>query len=187
MHFFLAGNVDKLFAIYCQSLIAQKKHWNNPMLFLVPGIRRFEWPASLSNPRYAPIPFTSLYSLDFFRAALFLWYTPLVQALSIWETACFSAKDASSFWPALTAAMTFFMAVLVLDFIILFLKVFFSITLILFLADLILAKISPPQPIHFTRAQYKSQHAPKEIVGEKPQCANWQCFLGAWISMDEKP
>lgn len=98
--------------------------------------------------------FTALDKRDTFLAAVFLWYTPLEEALSISVIAATKLVLAISLSPVATAASTFLIIVLTLDLIALFLAAFVSLTKILFLADLMLAKITPPniilieQPIH---------------------------------------
>ena len=82
---------------------------------------------------------TALDKRDTLREALFLWYTPLVAALSISVVAASSAAWAAALSPAATAASTFLIAVLTLDLIALFLAALVSFTKILFFADLMLA------------------------------------------------
>jgi len=81
--------------------------------------------------------FTALLRRETFLAALFLWYTPFVHALSISTVAAFSAARAAFLSPASMAAKTFLIAVLTLERIALFLAVFVAVTKILFFADLI--------------------------------------------------
>ena len=71
---------------------------------------------------------------------------PFAAALSIATTALFKLSFARFLSPAATAASTFFTRVLSLDFTILFLKVFVSMTLILFFADLMLANLYTSKP-----------------------------------------
>jgi len=78
---------------------------------------------------------------DTFLEALFLWYTPFVQALSISEIAFTKLACAAALSPAAIAASTFFMEVFTLDLMDLFLAVLVWVTKILFLADLMLANL----------------------------------------------
>ena len=71
-----------------------------------------------------------------------MWNTPFEQALSISVEATLSAEAAASLSLASTAASTFFVYVLIADLIDLFLSAFVSLTMILYLADLMLANLS---------------------------------------------
>ena len=82
---------------------------------------------------------TALDKRDTLREAVLLWYTPLVQALSISEVAASNAAWAAALSPAAIAASTFLIAVLTLDLIALFLAALVSFTKIHFFADLMLA------------------------------------------------
>lgn len=76
---------------------------------------------------------------DTLLPAVFLWNTPLEQALSISETASIKVVLASTLSPVATAVSTFLINVLTLDLICLFLIALVSLTKILFLADFMLA------------------------------------------------
>ena len=78
---------------------------------------------------------------EIFLEEVFLWYTPLVQALLISEIAATKAVCAAALSAAVTAASTFLQAVFTLERIALFLAALVSFTKILFLADLMLANL----------------------------------------------
>ena len=94
---------------------------------------------------------TALLSLATFLEAVFLWYTPLVQALSISEVAFTKHACAAALSPAVIAASTFLIEVLTLDLIDLFLAVLVSVTKILFLADLMLANLDTSDRINMDK------------------------------------
>ena len=73
--------------------------------------------------------------------AVFLWKIPLEVALLISEMQAVKASEAAALSLAAIAASTFLIYVLTLVLIALFLSVFVLITLILFFADLIFAKV----------------------------------------------
>lgn len=84
---------------------------------------------------------TALDNLETLREAVFLWKTPLEQALSISLVATNKAACAAALSPAAIAASTFFTTVFTLDLIALFLAALVSATKILFFADLMLANL----------------------------------------------
>ncbi len=96
---------------------------------------------SIFDTKSYAIELTALLRRETFLDALFLWYTPLVAAISIAEIALVRAALAASLSFAATAASTFFIAVFTAERIDLFLSVFVWVTRILFFADLILAKL----------------------------------------------
>ena len=81
---------------------------------------------------------------------MFFTKTPFVQAWSIFFVASENKVLASSMFPAYIACSNFLTAVLYADLIILFLKVFFSITLTLFFADFIFGMFAPPLSHYYT-------------------------------------
>ena len=87
---------------------------------------------------------------------MFLWYIPLEVALLISEMQAVKASFATALSPAATAASTFLMYVFTFVLIALFLAVFVSITLILFFAYLIFAKVGTSNMITLILLIYNS-------------------------------
>ena len=87
------------------------------------------------------VSLTALDKRAIFLEAVFLWKIPLEVALLISEMQAVKASEAAALSLAAIAASTFLIYVLTLVLIALFLSVFVLITLILFFADLIFAKV----------------------------------------------
>jgi len=93
---------------------------------------------------YAETVFTCFDRRDIFRAAVLLWITPFLAALSMVDFAVLSSFNASSFDFSFTASRTFLTMFFTLVFTDLFLRRLFSFWRARFIADLWFANVINP-------------------------------------------